>query len=170
MTPRTPDDVQAALDAAGLVARITRHDAPTATAQEAADAIGAPLGSIVKSLLFLVDGRPVLVLAAGDRTVDARKLAEPFGVGRKKVRIADAKTTLEVTGYAPGGVPPLGHAQDLPVLIDASLGRFDTVHAAAGSPHATFPIPFERLVAVTGGRVLDLAKDSGPGSGRKEAG
>jgi prolyl-tRNA editing enzyme YbaK/EbsC (Cys-tRNA(Pro) deacylase) len=105
----------------------------------------------------------VLVLAAGDRTVDARRLGAEFGVGRKKVRIADAETTVAVTGYAPGGVPPLGHAQDLPVLVDASLGRFETVHAAAGSPHATFPIPFRRLVEATGGRVVELAKDDAQG-------
>ncbi len=163
MPTRTPEDVQAALEAAGLDIRIVTHEAPTATAQEAADAIGTALGAIVKSLLFLVDGGPVLVLAAGDRTVDARKIAAEFGVGRKKVRIADAETTIAATGYAPGGVPPLGHARDLPVLVDASLGRFETVHAAAGSPHATFPIPFARLVEATGGRVLDLARDDGRG-------
>ncbi|NLD42094.1 MAG: YbaK/EbsC family protein [Chloroflexi bacterium] len=155
---RTPADVQAALDAAGLAIRVRVMEGSTATAQQAADSIGTDLGSIVKSLCFLVDGQAVLVLAAGDRTVDDRKLAGHYGVSRKKVRIADADTTIAVTGYAPGGVPPLGHARPLPVLIDASLGRFATVYAAGGSPRTIFPISFALLVEATGGQVLELAK------------
>ncbi len=158
MNPRTPEDVQAALDAAGLAIRVRVLEESAATAQQAADAIGTSLGSIVKSLCFLAGDRPVLVLAAGDRSVDDRKVAGHYGVGRKKVHLADAETTIAVTGYAPGGVPPLGHARDLPVLIDGSLGRFATVYAAAGSPHAIFGISYGQLVAVTGGEVLDLAR------------
>jgi len=138
MSLRTPQDVQAALDELGVSATICYHDLSTATAQQAADAIGTPLGSIVKSLLFLVNQDPVVVLVAGDRSVDDRKLARHFGVSRKKVRIADAQTTQDVTGYAPGGVPPVGHA---------------------GSPHAVFATTFDGLVQITGGRVMDLARD-----------
>jgi len=159
MPLRTPDDVQAALDGLGLGIRVQIFDHPTATAQQAADAIGTELGSIVKSLCFLVNGMPVVVLAAGDRTVDDRKLGGRYGVSRKKVRIADAEETVRATGYAPGGVPPLAHVRELPVLIDASLGRFRTVYAAAGSPHAIFAIPLDELVRITGGEVLDLVKE-----------
>ena len=155
---RTPADVQAALDTAGLAIRVRVMEDSTATAQQAADSIGTDLGSIVKSLCFLVDGQAVLVLAAGDRTVDDRKLAGHYGVSRKKVRIADADTTIAVTGYAPGGVPPLGHAQPLPVLIDVSLGRFATVYAAGGSHRTIFPITFALLVEATVGQALELAK------------
>jgi len=159
MSLRRPQDVQAALDELGVSATICYHDLTTATAQQAADAIGTPLGSIVKSLCFLLDQEPVVVLVAGDRSVDDRKLARHFGVSRKKVRIADAQTTQDVTGYAPGGVPPVGHAQAVSVLIDQSLARFETIHAAAGSPHAVFATTFDGLVQITSGRVMDLARD-----------
>jgi Cys-tRNA(Pro) deacylase len=154
----TPDDVQQALESLGLDIRVQRFETSTATAQEAADSIGTDLGTIVKSLCFVVDGEPVIVLAAGDHRIDDRKLAALYDVGRKKVRIADAQTTLQTTGYLPGGVPPVGHLRPLPVLIDDTLSRFELVYAAAGSPHAIFPIPFGTLCEITGGRLVDLAK------------
>jgi prolyl-tRNA editing enzyme YbaK/EbsC (Cys-tRNA(Pro) deacylase) len=156
MIPRTPDDVQAALDALGLDIRVRIFEQPTATSEQAAEAIGTELGSIAKSLCFVVDGKPVIVVAAGDQKVDTRKLGELYGVSRKKVKIADAETTIQATGYAPGGVPPVGHVQPLPVLIDSTLGRFKIIYGAAGSPHAIFPVPFEELIRITGGQVVDV--------------
>jgi Cys-tRNA(Pro) deacylase len=158
MPQLTPDDVQQALDALGLEIQVQQFETSTATAQEAADSIGTELGTIVKSLCFVVVDEPVIVLAAGDHRIDDRKLAALYDVGRKKVKIADAETTLQTTGYLPGGVPPVGHLNPLPVLIDDTLGRFDLVYAAAGSPNAIFPIPFKTLCEITGGRVVDLAK------------
>ncbi|MBC7239294.1 MAG: YbaK/EbsC family protein, partial [Chloroflexi bacterium] len=139
----SPENVQAALDALQTGIRIRFLETSTATAQEAAESIGTSQGSIVKSLCFLIAGEPILVLAAGDRKVSDRALAAHYGVSRKQVRLADVETTLRVTGYAPGGVPPIVHAQPLPILIDASLARFETLYAAAGSPHAIFPISYE---------------------------
>jgi Cys-tRNA(Pro) deacylase len=155
----TPDDFKAVLDALGLDLDIIAYDVSTATAQQAAEAIGTSLGSIVKSLCFLVGDEPVIVLTAGDQLVDDRKLGQLFGVGRKKVKIADAETTLQVTGYLPGGVPPLGHVQPLAIIIDETLSRFETVYAAAGAPSINFGIPYETLVEVTGGRVVDIVKE-----------
>ncbi len=151
-------DVAAALEGLGLELRVMTFEGSTATAPEAAEAVGTELGSIVKSLCFVVAGEPVIVLAAGDRRVDDRKLSALCGVGRKKVRIADAETTVAETGYAPGGVPPVGHRRALPVWIDETLSRFETVYAAAGEENAIFAVPYETLVEVTGGRVADLAK------------
>jgi Cys-tRNA(Pro) deacylase len=151
-------DVETALEGLGLEARVMTFDDSTATAPQAAEAIGTELGSIVKSLCFVVAGQPVIVLTAGDRRVDDRKLSALYGVGRKKVKIADAKTTITATGYAPGGVPPVGHRSTLPVLIDETLARFETVYAAAGTENAIFAVPYEALVQVTGGRVVDVAK------------
>ena len=159
MQPRTSEDVQTALDALGLDVQVQTFETSTATAQEAADSIGTSLGSIAKSLCFMVGGQPVLVIASGDQRVDGRKLGALHGVGRKKVKIADAETTLKATGYAPGGVPPVGHIQALPVYIDEMLGRFEVIYAAAGSPHAIFPVPYQTLVEVTGGQVVDVAKE-----------
>ncbi len=158
--PLTPQDVQAALDALGIETRVETLDDSTATAPEAAAAVGVELGAIVKSLCFLIDGEPVIVLAAGDRRVDSRKLAALFDVSRKRVRMADPAATAEITGYEIGGVPPVGHARPLPVLIDESLSRFERVYAAAGSPSSLFPVRYSELVAATRGSVEALAEDS----------
>jgi prolyl-tRNA editing enzyme YbaK/EbsC (Cys-tRNA(Pro) deacylase) len=148
--------VQAALDALELGIQIRRFEVPTATAAQAAAAVGCELGAIVKSLCFAIDGRPVLVLAAGDRRVDSKALRRIFGVSKKKVKIADPVTVLAATGFAVGGVPPLGHPEPLLTLIDESLARFETVYAAAGSHDTIFPIAYETLVAVTNGMVHKL--------------
>jgi len=151
--------VQAALREIGVEIQVRELDASARTAQQAADAIGTELGSIVKSLVFIADGRPVLVLVAGDRRADARKLKTLLGA--EQVRIADARWVRETTGYAIGGVPPMGHQTTLPVWIDRSLGRFETVYAAAGGPRAIFPIAYTRLVALTGGTVADVVQEQG---------
>jgi prolyl-tRNA editing enzyme YbaK/EbsC (Cys-tRNA(Pro) deacylase) len=150
--------VQAALDASGSGIRVVEFAASTATAPEAAAAAGCELGAIVKSLLFLVDSQPVMVLAAGDRLVDQKRLGAHYGVGKKKVKLADAQTAFEITGYEVGGVPPIGHIRLLPVLIDDSLGRFETVWVAAGAPNAVFPIPYVKLVEITSGCVAALTE------------
>jgi Cys-tRNA(Pro) deacylase len=155
----TSTDVQTAIEALGLEIQIMTFDISTATAPQAAEAIGTELGSIVKSLCFVIADQPVIVLAAGDQRIDDRKLGTLYDVGRKKVKIADAETTIGRTGYAPGGVPPIGHRTHLPVLIDQTLARFKTVYAAAGSANSIFSMPFETLVSITNGRIADVAKD-----------
>jgi prolyl-tRNA editing enzyme YbaK/EbsC (Cys-tRNA(Pro) deacylase) len=133
------------------------------TAQLAAEAISqylkvdVPVGAIVKSLVFMADTQPILVLVAGDRRGDVNKLK--MAAGAAEVKIADAETVRSATGFAVGGVPPVGHRDELPVVIDRSLSRFETVYAAAGHPHAVFPIPYARLVEVTRGRVADVTPD-----------
>jgi prolyl-tRNA editing enzyme YbaK/EbsC (Cys-tRNA(Pro) deacylase) len=149
--------VQAALDALELGIRVVEHEVSTATASDAASAAGCELGAIVKSLLFLVDGKPTLVLVAGDRMVDQRKLAAHFGISKKKVRLADSATVLDITGFETGGVPPVGHPARIQTLIDNSLARFESVWAAAGSPNTVFPIPFTLLVKITAGEVISLS-------------
>jgi Cys-tRNA(Pro) deacylase len=141
----------------GLDISVVELDKSTRTAQLAAEAIGTELGSIVKSLLFLADGKPALVLVAGDRRADAKKLAQVLEA--KKVKIADADTVRAETGFAIGGVPPVGHHTPLPTIIDRSLSRFETVYAAAGSPRAVFPIAYDMLLQVTAGRVADVTED-----------
>jgi prolyl-tRNA editing enzyme YbaK/EbsC (Cys-tRNA(Pro) deacylase) len=151
-----PERVQAALEAVGLSIDIVKLEDSARTAQLAADAIGTELGSIVKSLVFLADGEPVLVLVAGDRRADPAKLKQLLGV--RRAMIADADRVKQETGFAIGGVPPVGHLKPLPTWIDSSLGRFGTVYAAAGHPHAVFPIPYEALIRVTGGQVADVTQ------------
>ena len=124
------------------------------TAQEAADSIGCPLGAIVKSLVFKVGGRAVLALVAGDRQCDTGVLPEELGLDGKAKR-ADPDLVREATGFAIGGVAPVGHPGPLPTAIDASLGRFDVLYAAAGHPHAVFPTTLGELARLTGGRLTE---------------
>jgi len=161
--PLTPQDVQAALDAFDLGLRVRFFEQSTATSQEAADAIGTTLGHIVKSLCFIVDKTPVLVLAAGDQRVDTRKLAALYGVSRKRVRIAQPEECVELYGYLPGGVPPVGHrARISSIYIEDSLQRFEDVFAAAGAPNAIFPVTLDQICRITGGQFADLKVDPEP--------
>jgi prolyl-tRNA editing enzyme YbaK/EbsC (Cys-tRNA(Pro) deacylase) len=149
-----PDRVQAALKAAGLAIDVVKLSESARTAQLAAEAIGTQLGSIVKSLVFLADGKPVLALVAGDRRADPAKLKALLEA--RRVMIADAERVKQETGFSIGGVPPVGHLRPLATWIDRSLGRFETVYASAGHPHAVFPISFETLVQLTSGHVVDI--------------
>lgn len=155
MSPRSVEKVRKFFGERGLDIQVQELPASTRTAQLAAEAIGAPLGSIVKSILFLADGRPVLVLVAGDRKADTRKLASLLGASQ--VEIAEAETVRRLTGYTIGGVPPVAHPQSLPTLVDESLLRFATIYAAAGSPNALFAIPTSLLVDLVGGRTANLS-------------
>jgi prolyl-tRNA editing enzyme YbaK/EbsC (Cys-tRNA(Pro) deacylase) len=151
--------VRQALRGAGLDADLVRElPADTSTAEAAARAVGAPQGSIVKSLVFLADGTPLLVLAAGDQRVDIKRLRAALGLSKRRLRIAQPAEVLAHTRFEVGGVPPVGHSPPLRTLIDKTLGRYDRVWAAAGSGHAVFPIAYEQLVTITGGEVMDLAQ------------
>jgi Cys-tRNA(Pro) deacylase len=152
--------VQAALDSLGIEVQVMEFETSTATAEQAAASIGTELGSIVKSIVFMINKeQPVVVLVAGDQQADDRKLAAIYDVGRKKVKIAKPDECIAYVGYEPGGVPPVGHRHAVPVYIDQSLSRFETVYAAAGSPHQIFPIPFATLIEVTQGSVIDVTRD-----------
>jgi prolyl-tRNA editing enzyme YbaK/EbsC (Cys-tRNA(Pro) deacylase) len=116
------------------------------------------VAEIVKSLVFLADGAPVVVLCSGADRVDEPKLTSC--VGAATVRRATADEAKSATGYAIGGVPPFGHDEDLRVVIDDGLLAFDTVWAAAGLPDAVFPIAPAELVRLARGAVADVAQDA----------
>jgi prolyl-tRNA editing enzyme YbaK/EbsC (Cys-tRNA(Pro) deacylase) len=141
----------------GLDLDVREFPEGTRTAQDAAAAIGCTVDQIVKSLVFIADTTPVLVLTSGGNRVDVVKVGTH--TGSAAVRKADAEEVRAATGYAIGGTPPFGHARDLPVLVDRHLTGFDVVWAAAGTPRHVFPIGPAELVRVTGGRVADVALD-----------
>ncbi len=129
----------------------------TKTAADAAAAIGCDVSAIVKSLLFMVDDAPVLVLMAGDRRVDPRKLA---GLREgSKARRASLDEVREHTGFVAGGTPPFCHPKPLPVHADDSLRRNPSVWAAGGTPTTVFEIDLEQLVRVSGADWVDVAED-----------
>jgi prolyl-tRNA editing enzyme YbaK/EbsC (Cys-tRNA(Pro) deacylase) len=157
--PLHPDNVQQALDAFGLGIQVMTFEQSTATSQMAADALGCELGQIAKSICFLVDGLPVLVVTCGDQNVDDKKIAEMFGVGRKKVKFAKADECIAIWGYAPGGVPPLGHREPMHrVFLDNNFQRYTQVYAAAGSANTIFPLNTNQLEQITGGTFADIAR------------
>lgn len=142
------------LNALGIQAEVREFSESTATAQEAAEAIGTSVERIVKSLVFAtLDGQPILVLVSGANRVDLSRLAEMLGqpVGR-----ASANQVRQATGFAIGAVPPVGHDSSLPVYVDADLLQYDQVWAAAGTPNSVFAIAPRDLLRVASGQVLAL--------------
>jgi Cys-tRNA(Pro) deacylase len=142
------------LNALGIEAEVREFDESTATAQEAAQAIGTSVERIVKSLVFATsDGQPILALVSGANRVDLSRLSDVVGqpVGR-----ANANQVRQATGFAIGGVPPVGHAEKLPVYVDADLLQYDQVWAAAGTPNSVFAIAPPDLVRIASGQVLAL--------------
>ena len=127
--------------------------AGTRTAGEAANAVGCELGQIVKSLVFVAGGRPIVALVSGSNRLDEGKLGLLAG---SPVTKADAASARAATGYAIGGVPPFGHATDVPVYMDQDLLRYDAVWAAAGRPDSVFEIAPDRLRELSRATVADL--------------
>jgi prolyl-tRNA editing enzyme YbaK/EbsC (Cys-tRNA(Pro) deacylase) len=126
----------------GLDVEVRELPDSTRTAKEAAAAVGCEVGQIVKSLVFVRDEEPVMVLCAGDNRVDADALG---------LRPATADEARDATGFAIGGIPPLGHDRELATIADESLRRFATVWCAAGTPHAVFEVATEALLAALPG-------------------
>jgi prolyl-tRNA editing enzyme YbaK/EbsC (Cys-tRNA(Pro) deacylase) len=138
----------------GVRVEATEFPDGTRTAEDAARAIGCEVAQIVKSLVFLLDGSPVIALVSGANRLDEAHLAAALGgevVGR-----ADADAVRAATGFSIGGVPPFGHPSALPTAIDEDLLTFHVVWAAAGTPHHVFPLSPGDLVQATGGGVHRL--------------
>jgi len=153
--------VRAALEAAGSEARVVALADTARTAGDAARSLGVEVGAIVKSLVFTVEGAPVLALIAGDRRCDAGALAAALGLAGR-ARRADAEAVREATGFSIGGVAPVGHPRALPTAIDASFGRFPILYAAAGHPHCVFATSLDELARLTRGRVVsEIALQAG---------
>lgn len=147
--------VQIALQNLGMTLEVVELPGSTRTAVEAAQAVGCTVGQIVKSLVFKTkrSQRPILVLASGANRVDEKKVEAVIGEPLGK---ADADFVRLQTGFAIGGVPPLGHDQPLEGFIDEDLLQYPEIWAAAGTPHAVFRLAPGDLVKMTGGQVIDL--------------
>lgn len=139
----------------GLDARPIVFPEGTKTAAKAAAAVGCEVSAIVKSLVFVSGGEPVLVLMSGDLRVDEERLALRL---EAPVRRAGLDEVREFTGYAAGGTPPVGHSRSPRVFADPSLRRNEIVWAAAGTPTTVFPVPLENLVAVADATWVDVAE------------
>lgn len=142
--------------AAGLDVEVVEYPDGTRTAEDAAAAVEAPVATIVKSLVFLVDDAPVMALVAGDSRLDEDRLLAAHGGSR--VGRADAEIVRRATGFPIGGVPPFAHETRLPTFVDEDLLGHDTVWAAAGTPRHVFALTPQDLVRLSGGTVATLAR------------
>ncbi len=147
--------VQAYLKEQGLECQVVELPASTRTAVEAAQAVGCQVGQIVKSLIFkgAETNRPILVIASGANRVDEMRLARLVNEPIKK---ADADFVRESTGYAIGGVPPVGLSSSILTYMDEDLLQYATVWSAAGTPHAVFELSPQELQRVSGGEVTQI--------------
>ena len=148
----TAQRIQNLLNELGYGCNVIEHADSTRTAQEAAERAGCELGQIVKSLVFRgkTSGKPIMVLTSGVNRVDEKRIAEYAGepVGR-----ADADFVRRVTGFAIGGVPPIGHAQKIETYLDEDFLQYQTIWAAAGTPNAIFELKTADLQKMTGAKV-----------------
>ena len=150
--------VQDALAARGFSNQVVELEASTRTSAEAAAAVGCEVGQIAKSLIFKGkrSKKPILIIASGANRVDEKVMKTYVG---ERLSRPDADFVREQTGYAIGGVPPLGHAHPLETYIDQDLWRYDEIWAAAGHPNALFRLTPDELAAMTGGQVVRITKE-----------
>jgi prolyl-tRNA editing enzyme YbaK/EbsC (Cys-tRNA(Pro) deacylase) len=155
--PEAVERVAAFLREAGAEARIEEFSEGTPTAQHAAEAAGCDLAQIVKSLVFVCDGRPVLALVPGDRRADRAKIAE--AAGASKARIADADGVRRITGFEPGAVCPFPLAEPAEILVEHTLLSHAVVWIGAGSTSHMAALPPPELLRLTRARAVDIADE-----------
>lgn len=156
--------VQDALQARGLALQVRELPQSTRTAAEAAQAVGCQVGQIAKSLVFRASesGRAILVITSGANRASEQAIAEAIG---EAVSMADPGFVRSHTGFAIGGVPPIGHIEAVLTLIDEDLLAYPVIWAAAGTPRAVFPLDPSELPALTGGRILRVREGVPPDGG-----
>jgi prolyl-tRNA editing enzyme YbaK/EbsC (Cys-tRNA(Pro) deacylase) len=157
MTQLSPSaqKIQNLLISLGYSYTVVEFSESTRTAQEAADRAGCELGQIVKSLIFRgkISGKPILVLTSGSNRVDEKRIS---GYAGETISRADADFVRSVTGYAIGGVPPIGHTQNMETFLDEDFFSYQTIWAAAGTPNAIFELKTEDLQKMTNGKIAQV--------------
>lgn len=160
----TPEHLQRFLDAHQIPAEIVRVEQHTPTVVDAAAALGVSVEMIVKTVVFLIADQPYAALANGVQRVDTRKLAARFGVNRKKVVLANAQQLISLTGYAPGTVPPLGHRQQFPMLMEPGILDQEVVYAGGGGIAEMLKIRSADLQRLTQPELLSMLETPTPPS------
>ena len=149
--------VRRALAGHGATGAIRWLDDSARTAAAAAEQLGITPAQIANSLVFTADGEPVLVMASGAHRVDTAKLA--VALGAQTVERAAPEAVRSATGFAIGGVAPVGHPSPLRTLVDEALSAYDVVWAAGGHPRSVFPTTYAELLRITGGTAADVGTD-----------
>ena len=157
-TPLNRTDLQAFIDTHHLAAVILPMAEHTATVDDAAAALGVDANLIIKSLVFMADSTPILVVNNGLARVDRKKLADCLGMSRKRVKFATVRQALETTGYVVGSMPPFGHRQPLRTLVDTATAGLETVYGGGGGIDAMMRLSPSELLRVTHAEVVDISE------------
>ena len=152
------ENLQQFIDGHKISADIIRLEEHTLTVEDAARALAVETGQIIKSLVFQVQGNPILVINNGLARVDRKKLAAYIGVGRKKVKFADPDQVLEMTGFVVGSMPPFGHKKPLRTLMDPAVTRQASVYGGGGDINAMMKISIDVLLETTRAEVTELSE------------
>ena len=152
----TNKDLQFFIDENQIIAEILPMEADTPTVPAAARALGVKEKQVIKSLVFLVDGQPTLVIGNGTRRVDNRQIARHFGVGRKRVKMARPDQALEITGYVVGAMPPFGHQIQLKTIVDPGVTAQTKIFGGGGEINAMLRLTPEELLRVTRAEIVDI--------------
>jgi len=158
-TPLSSLDLQSYMTARGIPGEILHLSVPTPTVETAAQALGVQPEQIVKSILFLVEvahSSPVLAIACGPAYIERRLIAARFGVGRKRVRLASPEEVLAISGYEVGAMPPFGHRQPLPTLLDRRVLGLPAAYAGGGEENAIVRLAPGDIARFTSAAVMDL--------------
>lgn len=162
-----PDDLRSYMQANDIPGEILHLEVSTPTVQAAAQAVGTDPERIVKSILFLVDGQPVLAITCGPTYVDRRALAAVYNLGRKRVKLASPEAVLQETGFEVGAMPPFGHRSRLPTLLDQRVLEKPEVFAGGGADHALVRLAPQDILRATQARVIDLLNPPGRNTDRE---
>lgn len=157
---KTPIDLQDYMDHHGISGEIVYLDVPTPTVTHAAEAVGTDPDLILKSVLFIADGEPIFALTCGQENVDPRTIATLLGIGRKRVKLANAAQVLEMTGYPVGAVPPFGHVRPIRVLIDPGVFEHEEVFAGGGAMNTLVRVAPNDILRTTDAKIIKLRQPS----------
>jgi prolyl-tRNA editing enzyme YbaK/EbsC (Cys-tRNA(Pro) deacylase) len=149
-------ELSAYMQAGAIPGEILYLEVPTPTVEAAARAVGASPEQIIKSILFLVDERPVLAIACGTSNIERRAIADLYGVGKKRVKLASPDKVLAISGYEVGAMPPFGHHQPLVTLIDRRVLDMDEAYAGGGAENALVRLNPREILRATHAQVMDL--------------
>jgi prolyl-tRNA editing enzyme YbaK/EbsC (Cys-tRNA(Pro) deacylase) len=150
------DELRDYMQAHDIAGEIMHLSVPTPTVETAAQAVGTSVDQIIKSILFIVNGQPVLAIACGVSAINRRAIADLYGVGKKRIKLASPETVLEISGYEVGAMPPFGHRQPLTTLVDRRVLDFSDAYAGGGAENVLLHLNPQEILRVTGAKVMDL--------------
>ena len=153
------NELRAFMQGHGIDGELLSLNVPTPTVETAAQAVNARPEQIIKSILFMIDGQPVLAIACGKANIDRRAIADLYGVGKKRVKLASPETVLEISGYEVGAMPPFGHRQPLITLMDPHVLDSTQAYAGGGAENVLVHLNPQEILQVTKANVVDLIEE-----------